>query len=337
MPSPSGAPASRALDLLTFGETLLRLSATGGRRLEDSDTLQVAIGGTESNVAVALARLGRTVAWLSALPANPWGRRIDGELRRHGVDTSGVRWVDEPSARAGVYFIEPGARPRPTRVVYDRARSVVALLDPSHIDPAVVRRARALHLTGITPALSPGCAAICDALAAAAADAGVPLVVDVNYRARLWSPREAAAGLAPLLARARLLMCGAGDAATIWGLGGVAPEEIATGLLERSNAELVVITLAERGALARARAGGVWRQPAAPVRIIDPVGAGDAFAAGFLHRWLDEPGDVPAALRSGVALAAFKMTLPGDLALITPAELDETEALLDGRGEDIVR
>ena len=114
---------------------MARLSATGGRRLEETETLSVAIGGTESNVAVALARLGRPVAWLSALPRNPWGRRIAGELRRHGVDTQHVIWEDDPSARAGVYYIEPGQPPRPTRVLYDRADSAVARLDPARVDP----------------------------------------------------------------------------------------------------------------------------------------------------------------------------------------------------------
>src|SRR3954449_10979897 len=86
-------------DVVSFGETMARLSATAGRRLEETDTLAVAIGGTESNVAVALARLGRRVAWLSALPRNVWGRRIAGELRRHGVDVSHVLWDDDIGAR----------------------------------------------------------------------------------------------------------------------------------------------------------------------------------------------------------------------------------------------
>ena len=264
------------------------------------------------------------------------GRRIAGELRRHGVDTQHVIWEDDPSARAGVYYIEPGQPPRPTRVLYDRADSAVARLDPAHVDAELVRAARAVHLTGITPALSASCAAICAALASAAVAADVPLVFDVNYRARLWSPEQARAGLASLLRQATLLLCGAGDAATIWGLSGE-PERVARGLLALSGAQLVVLTLAEAGVLAVARDGANWRQAALPVTIVDPVGAGDAFAAGLLHRWLDAPEDVAGALRSGVALAALKMTMPGDLALITPAELDEALALLDAPGQDIHR
>jgi 2-dehydro-3-deoxygluconokinase len=323
----------RRYDLVTFGETMVRLTAADGMRLEEAQRLDVTIGGAESNVAVALARLGRRVAWLSALADNPIGRRVAGELRRHGVDTAHVVWTDD---RAGVYFLDPGVPPRPTRVYYDRRDSAVARIDPSAIDPALVVDAGALHLTGITPALSASCATICRMLVAAASESAVPVVLDVNYRARLWPAREAAAALAPLLTQTTLLLCGARDAATIWGLRGD-PADVAAGLLARSGAELVVLTLGADGALALQRAGTPIRQPAIPVQPVDPVGAGDAFAAGFLHRWLDDRSAIPAALQSGVVLAALKMTMPGDHALITPAELDETIALLGSHGEDIVR
>lgn len=323
----------RRYDLVTFGETMVRLTPTGGLRLEEASSLDVTIGGTESNVCVALARLGRRVAWLSALADNPLGRRVDGELRRHGVDTSHVIWTSD---RAGVYFMDPGTRPRPTRVYYDRANSAVARIDPSAVDRGIVIDAGALHLTGITPALSDACATVCRLLAAAAVEAGTPVVFDVNYRSKLWSPEQAASGLAPLLEQTTLLLCGASDAATIWGLRGD-PPDVAAGLLGRSGAQLVVLTLAEDGALALHRDGTMRRQPAVPVEIVDAVGAGDAFAAGFLSCWLDDRENLEAALRAGAALAALKMTVPGDHAIITPSELAEAIALLDTQGADIVR
>jgi 2-dehydro-3-deoxygluconokinase len=310
----------RSYDLVTFGETMVRLSAAGGRRLEEATSLDVSIGGTESNVAVGLSRLGLRVAWLSVLADNPLGRRIEADLRRHGVDTSHVIW--STTERAGVYFLDPGVAPRPTRVLYDRVNSAVSRVDPTEIDYGVVERTASLHLTGITPALSPGCAAVCHQLADAAARGGIPIVLDVNYRARLWSADAAAAGLAPLMARATLLLCGAGDAATIWGLSGP-PEDIAGALLDRSQAEIVVVTLAADGAIAVTRDGDAFLQPAVPVTVVDPVGAGDAFAAGFLSRWLRDRSGIPAALRAGVAMAALKMTIPGDIAVVTAAELDE--------------
>jgi 2-dehydro-3-deoxygluconokinase len=323
-----GAAIRAAFDVVTFGETMLRLTTMPGRRLEESSTLDVTIGGAESNVAVAMARLGRDVAWLSALPANALGRRIERELRGHAVDTSHVQWSTEPDARAGVYFLDFGAAPRPTRVLYDRAHSVVASLDPAAVDVAIVTQARLLHLTGITPALSAGCAVICSRLAETAAAAGVPMALDVNYRSMLWSPEEARAGLERLLQSATVVLCGLDDATKLWGLQGE-PRAVAQGLLQRSSADVAVVTLAADGACALTRDGRFVCQPALPVHVVDPVGAGDAFAAGFLHAWLDANEDVRAALRTGVALAALKMTAWGDVAIVTPKELDEAIAMLD--------
>jgi 2-dehydro-3-deoxygluconokinase len=326
--------SARAYDLVTFGETMIRLTAAGGRRLEEAEALEVAVGGTESNVAVALARLGRHVAWLSALPDNPLGRRIGHELRGHGVDLAGVRWIRD--ARVGVYFLDPGSPPRPTRVLYDRAGSAVAGLTRVDIDLDLVRRARVLHLTGITPALSQGCSEIWRGLAQAARDAGVPIILDVNYRSQLWTPAAAREGLAPVTRLANVLICGADDAAVIWGQHG-SGEVVARALLERSSAELVVVTLGAGGACALSRGGTFIQQSAVPVTIVDAVGAGDAFAAGFIDRWLDKPEDVGTALRAGVSLAALAMTMPGDLAIVTRAELDETSAQLGTPGRDIIR
>ncbi len=189
-----------------------------------------------------------------------------------------------------------------------------------------------LHLTGITPALSASARAACLRLAEAASADGVPISVDVNYRARLWSPEQAADGIQPLLDRATILFCGAGDASTIWGLTGD-PAVVAQALLDRSSAQVVVVTVGERGSLALTRAGARHDQPAIPVETIDAVGAGDAFAAGFLHRWLGDDTNIPGALQSAATLAALKMTIYGDNAIITPDDL----ALLDQEAPDIDR
>lgn len=316
-------------DLVTFGETMIRLTADTGTRLEEAGSLRMTIGGTESNVAVALARLGRRTAWLSALPDNALGQRIAGELRRNDVDTSHVLWTD---GRIGVYFMEPGATPRPTRVLYDRADSAITRIDPASLGLSPLDGAGVLHLTGITPALSPSAGAASLRLADAAVTAGIPISVDVNYRARLWSAEQAAIGIQPLLDRATLLLCGAGDAETIWGLRGE-PADVAQALLERSTATIAVVTLGERGSFALTRAGQQYNQAAIPVETIDAVGAGDAFAAGFLHRWLDTPDDIPTALRTAANMAALKMTIYGDNAIVTAEDL----AQLDQSGPDIVR
>ncbi len=327
-------PSSVTTDVLSFGETMIRLATPDYERLETAATLDVSIGGTESNVAVALARLGRRATWLSALPDNPHGRRIAGILRAHGVDTSHVIWSEH--SRAGVYFLEPGAAPRPTRVIYDRKQSALATVDPERVPYDAVDSARLLHLTGITPALSERCAEVCRRLIARAREHDVPLMFDVNYRGLLWTPEEAAAGLQFFLDHVDLLFCGQGDARTIWGLTGD-PGEVARDLLDRSAARLVIVTAGGAGATAVTRDGASHFQPAPSVDVVDPVGAGDAFAAGFLDSWLDAPQDIPAALRSAVASASIAMTMPGDLAIITASELAEAIAALDHAGDDIVR
>jgi 2-dehydro-3-deoxygluconokinase len=227
--------------------------------------------------------------------------------------------------------MEPGAAPRPTRVLYDRAGSAIARIDPEALNLSPLTGAGVLHLTGITPALSASAGAACLRLADAAGAGGVPISFDVNFRARLWSPEQAAAGIQPLLDRTTLLFCGAGDAATIWGLSGD-PAAVAQALLDRSTAEVVVVTLGEHGSLALTRAGARHDQPAILVETIDAVGAGDAFAAGFLHRWLDDRANIPVALQTAARLAALKMTIYGDNAIITADDLtllDESAGGID--------
>jgi 2-dehydro-3-deoxygluconokinase len=305
-------------DLVAFGETMIRLSTPLGQRLETSTTLDIGIGGAESNVAIALARLGRRVAWSSVLPRNPFGLRISAELRRHQVDDRQISWVDQ--GRVGVYYLDSGAPPRPTHVIYDRAASAIALCDPDAIDTSLATRARMLHLTGITPALSASCAEITRRFAKRAGEANVPLSFDVNYRARLWSPQQAAATLEPLCAAATVLFCGRNDARTLWGIDG-SNDAVLTELAQRFGAATTVLTLGDEGALVRTQAGEIVHEAAPTVQVVDKVGAGDAFAAGFLHGYFD--GDIPHALRLGVALASLKMTIHGDLALISARELED--------------
>src|SRR5713226_6921442 len=189
----SPAPGGR-YDLLTLGETLLRLSPPGAQRLDQARLFEIGIGGSELNVGCLLARLGRRVAWVSRLPAGPLGRIVDGEARRHGVDTSWVRWID--NARLGLMFYEPGPEPRTSRVIYDRKHSAASELGFEDAPwEALVEASAWLHLSGITPVLGPSCRALVLQLAALAAAAGKPVSYDLNYRATLTTPLEARAVL----------------------------------------------------------------------------------------------------------------------------------------------
>ena len=145
-----------AVDVVTFGETMIRLSPPSHQRLEATDTLECRTGGSESNTAIALARLGRRVSWWSKLPENALGSRVVTSLRRWGVETEHVIWSD--SGRAGLYFIEFGSPPRSHQVHYDRSHSAVSTLRHDEVDWPRVHMARHLHVTGITAALSDSCA-----------------------------------------------------------------------------------------------------------------------------------------------------------------------------------
>jgi 2-dehydro-3-deoxygluconokinase len=314
-------------DVVALGEVLLRLAAPATARLEQARELSVSFGGTEANALAALARLGRRTAWISALPASAWGERLSRELRGHGVDVSSVVWRDD--GRIGVYFIEYGAGPRPIRVLYDRKGSAFSTLGEDEVDWTLVHRSRVVHLTGVTPALGPRPRRLVERAAAEAESGGALLSFDVNYRAALWSPAEAAATLAPLLSRAGLLFVGIADARRVFGLEG-SPEAVVDGLRERAPKATVALTLGDQGAVVLA--DRLYR----PTRlyaldaVTDRVGAGDAFAAGFLHGMLGR-GDVQTALDMATALAALKCTMWGDVVLVRPGELEELMTQPDPR------
>jgi 2-dehydro-3-deoxygluconokinase len=318
-----------SLDIFTFGESMIRLSSPIGQRLETVQSLDVRIGGTESNLSIALARLGRNVVWTSVLPVNPLGQRLARELNWHGVDTSTVTWVE--GERMGVYFLDTGSPPRPTQVLYDRKDSAVARSTPEQVNMEPADHARILHLTGITVALSESCAQTCHRLVSRAKKSGATFSFDVNYRSLLWSPEEARAGLNPMCEQADILFCGREDAETIWGVTGE-PEDVVHEMYDRFKSEITVITLGGDGAIIRMPDGTIRQTPSVAVDIIDPVGAGDSFAAGFLHGYLE--GDLEKSLQYAPAMAALKMTISGDLAVINPAEL---EAVVNRQVRGIIR
>src|SRR5580704_7992236 len=169
------------VDLLTLGESMMRFSVPSGRLLADAPAFDVHVAGTESNVAVAVSRMGFTSRWLSRLPNNVLGHRIADTISGQGVDCSQVVWSD--TERVGIYFLEFGASPRPTKVLYDRAPSAARNMDDTTFDLSLVGKARIIHLTGITVALSEGCSRLVQAVVDHAHALKIPIVFDVNYRA----------------------------------------------------------------------------------------------------------------------------------------------------------
>ena len=307
-------------DLVGLGEVMLRLAARPPQRLEQASDLDVQIGGTEANVAAACARLGLRTAVISALPSeHAWGDRTVRELTGHGVDCRGV--LRRPGQRMGLYFIEYGMAPRPVRILYDRRDSAFSRLVPEDVDWALVRGARLVHLTGVTAALGGNLRDVVRRAIAEAVGAGVPVSFDVNYRSRLWSPKEARDFLGEILPRVRHLFIGADDAATVFELEG-SPERVLEGLSGLAAAATIALTLGEAGA-AVLTASGIHRPSRRyVVSVVDRVGAGDAFAAGFLWAALIGRG-AQQAVDAATALAALKCTIWGDVPIVSRAELEE--------------
>jgi len=303
-------------DVVTFGETMIRLSPPGHGRLEAVDTLDFRTGGSESNTAIALARLGRQVAWWSKLPNNPLGRKIATQVGRWGVDTSHVIWT--PHGRAGVYFIELGVMPRRHEVYYDRADSAASTLSPSEVDWSHLEQARHLHLTGITSALSAGCAASVARAAQEARAKGLSVSFDTNYRRKLWPPGQAKSVISSVLPSVNLLFCPRDDADIVFGVKGTSAR-IARHLQQTFGVPAVVVTGSPDGVAA---VDGERDLHSRNIRAmeVDRIGSGDAGNAGIIHGFLD--GDLATGLRYGSAMAALKLTVPGDELIVTKQEIE---------------
>jgi 2-dehydro-3-deoxygluconokinase len=325
-------------EIVTFGEAMVRLAPPHFGRLEAARTLDVEIGGAELNTAVGLARLGRRAAWVSRLPDNPLGRLVANRVREAGVDVTHVQFTAD--GRCGLYFLEFGAAPRASNIVYDRQDSSTARVTLDHFDwPKVLGRAKWFHVTGITPALGAGAAEVTGRALAVAKALRLVTSIDLNYRSKLWSVADAGRVMAELLAHCDVLFASTGDAETLFGVTGSGFAEVAAQLCDRFDLRAVAGVKRETPLVWRNRFGGigfadgkVFETPWYEVEIVDRLGAGDAFAAGVIHGLLD--GDFEKGLQYGAAMGALKHTVPGDLPLL---DRDEIEAVLAGHGLRIRR
>jgi 2-dehydro-3-deoxygluconokinase len=325
-------------DVITFGEAMIRLSPPNFRRLEQARSLDVQVGGAELNTAVALARLGRKTAWVSRLTDNPLGRLIANQAREAGVSSEHVVWT--PEDRVGVYFLEFGAAPRASSVMYDRKDTAIAAIRPGMVPwPRVFTGAKWFHVTGITPALSAGAAETTREALQAARAASVQTSMDLNYRVKLWGQAEAGRCMTDLMQFCDVLVTTEEDIERVFGITGKDYEEAAARVADRFPLKVVAITLRENPLVWKNtwtaiayQQGRVLRTRTYEVEIVDRLGAGDSFAAGLIHGLLD--GDLQKALDYGVAASALKHSIPGDFAWITRAEV---EALLKGPGLRISR
>jgi 2-dehydro-3-deoxygluconokinase len=327
-----------AAEVITFGEAMVRLSPPNFRRLEQASSLDVQVGGAELNTAVALARLGRSAAWVSRLTNNPLGRLAANHARAAGVGTGHVVWTDED--RVGLYFLEFGAAPRSSSVTYDRKGAAIAGIQPGMVPwQAIFQGARWFHVTGITPALSSGAAETTREALRAARAAGVSTSIDLNYRVKLWSPAEAGRWMGELMQCCDVLITTEEDMERVFGIKGKDYEDAAAQAARRFPLRVVAITLRENPLVWKnswtaiaSRNGQTYRTRSYDVEIVDRLGAGDSFAAGLIHGLLDD--DLQKGLDYGVAASALKHSIPGDFAWVTR---EEVEALLKGAGLRISR
>src|ERR1700722_679479 len=243
-------------DLITFGEVMVRLAPPHFQRLEQARSLDVEIGGAEFNTASGITRLGRRAAWVSRLPNNPLGKLITNRVREAGVSDHFVQFV--PDSRCGLYFLEFGASPRASSILYDRRDSAIAQMHRGEFDwPTIFSGAKWFHVSGITAALSIGSAEVVDEAMHAAKASGLTISIDLNYRAKLWSRERAAQVMSLLLPMCDVLIASEADAEYLFGVIGEDFTEVAEELIERFGVKTVVGTRREASLVWRNRFGAV--------------------------------------------------------------------------------
>ena len=331
------------MKVVTFGEVMLRLAPPGFERFSQARSFDVIYGGGEANVAVSLANYGIDVDYVTRLPANDLGDACIAFLRQYGVGTAKiVRGGD----RLGIYFLEMGAMQRPSKVIYDRAHSAIATIQPGTIDWAsIFSDANWFHWTGITPAISESLAAVCLEGVKAAHDMGLTVSCDLNYRSKLWKWGKQPGEVMPdLVQYCDVAIGNEEDAAKVFGIH-AADTDVTSGqvdaakyrsvcekLVERfPNLKTVAITL--RGSLSASHntwsgmlwhGGEVYLAPTYDItHIVDRVGGGDSFMGGLVYGMNTYQDNPQSALNFAVAASCLKHSIYGDFNMVTVAEVEK--------------
>ena len=303
--------------VVLVGETLVSLTGAPDRPLDRGSTLDLTFAGAEVNVAIGLIRLGHPVRWASVVGDDLFGRMVVRGLRGEGVDVSAVQTSKAGPTALMVKNHRPGGEPE---VFYYRRGSAMSQASKSTFSDAVWQDAQVLYLTGITPALSPSCREMVLELAHKAHQAGIPIWLDPNHRRKLWSDDEARQTLFELLPLADVVLTGLGEGVMLTGTSD--PAFIGQRLLE-SGAANVIVKAGEQGTWYFANEETLHALAFPLERIIDPVGAGDGFAAGVLSARLEGLPWKDALIR-GNALGAMVCLTRGDWeGLPTWSELDD--------------
>jgi 2-dehydro-3-deoxygluconokinase len=302
-------------EVVTLGETMGLFATEGTGPLACGRRMTFGIAGAESNVAIGVRRLGHTTRWIGRIGADAIGTSVFRELRAEGVDLDGV--VVDDTAPTGV-MIKVHRSAAVSSVTYMRNASAGSRLSPEDVRPELFAGAHVVHITGITPALSASAREAVERALEMAESVGAIVSVDVNYRRALWPEHDAAEPLRNLVARADVAFASELEAEIL--VGAAAPERTLALLAELTGRD-AVLKLGERGCVAVID-GVVHREPAFAVPVVDPVGAGDAFVAGYLAALLDgEPAQQ--RLRTAALCGALVVSVSGDWeGLATRADID---------------
>ena len=318
------------LRVVTFGEAMIRLTPPRNERLERTISLDVTIGGAELNTAIGLRCLGINASWISCLPENGPGRMIARAAQANGVDVSGIFWVHEDKGRAGLYFLEEGVDPRPSAVTYDRKATAIANVQSGSFDWAnILAGSSAFHLSGITLAVSASARSEAMEAVRVANSLGVPVAFDLNYRSKLWSEADAREAFIAIIPKVDILFASRGGLGTFFGIEGSHEEVLRLAIAKLGVAAVTLTRKRAKGSrrlrlqsLALGPSGVLvssdWRE----VEVVDRLGGGDAFAAGFIAGYLDNPQALSRAVQLGAAASALKHTMPGDFLCATRAEIE---------------
>ncbi len=339
------------MKVVTFGEIMMRLTPQGYERLSQARTLGITYGGAEANVAVSLATFGDSAEFVSKIPQSDIGQSAINSLRAVGVGTENILRGGD---RLGIYYLEKGASQRPSKVIYDRANSAIALAKRSEFDwKKIFAGADWFHLTGITPALSDELADACEDACKTAKEMGLTISFDPNYRAKLWSVEKASEAMKRYFPYVDVLITNenqAGDLSDIHVPAGEVNGDDVTDKgylalaeeLKKCYPQLRYIALTERRTLsaevntfcAKLYDGkNLYTSEKYRIEIVDRVGGGDAFAAGLIYA-LRHGKDAESAVRFATSAGCLKHTVEGDT---NPATVDEVEALANGKANGRVQ
>ena len=333
------------MKVVTFGELMLRLAPEGYLRFIQSNKFEATFGGAEANVAVSLANYNQDVSFVSKLPNNEIGQMAINSLRQYGVNTSNVV---RGGNRVGIYYCEKGASQRPSKVIYDRANSSIALASKEDFDwNEIFKDSDWFHFTGITPALSKEVADITLEACEVAKKKGITISCDLNFRKKLWSNKEANETMSKLSEYIDICIANEEDAKDVFGIeakdtdintGKLSKEgyvSVAKQLSQRFNFKYIAITLRESisaidnnwsAMLYNAKEGKAYFSKKYAIHIVDRVGGGDSFGAGLIYALRNNYKEQD-AIEFATAASCLKHSIEGDYNLVS---LEEVKALANG-------